>query len=106
MVISRLPNLFENATYLSLVCTTAFYQADNLANALQVFMANSFDARPTAFVKGVRVKTLHLGYRKTVKSVTNLTPRQHKFTTEDMGEVDVATYFRRSLWLLFFIAFL
>ncbi|KAJ3894462.1 argonaute-like protein [Lentinula edodes] len=77
------------------VCTTAFYQADNLANALQVFMANSFDARPTAFVKGVRVKTLHLGYRKTVKSVTNLTPRQHRFTTEDMGEVDVATYFRR-----------
>ncbi|KAJ4481136.1 argonaute-like protein [Lentinula aciculospora] len=78
------------------VCTTAFYQADNLANALQIFLASSFGAQPTAFVKGLRVRTLHLGYRKSIKSVTNLTPRQHKFTLEDMGEVDVATYFRRS----------
>ncbi|KAJ3789398.1 argonaute-like protein [Lentinula aff. detonsa] len=77
------------------VCTTAFYEPGNLANALQTFMASSFGARPTAFVKGVRVKTLHLGYRKTVKSVTTLTPRQHRFTAEDLGEVDVATYFHR-----------
>lgn len=80
----------------SAVCTTAFYTPGNLAEALQAFMNSSFGARPAAFVKGVRVKTLHLGYKKTVKTVTNLKPRQHKFTSEDMGEIDVETYFRRS----------
>ncbi|KIK64934.1 hypothetical protein GYMLUDRAFT_39338 [Collybiopsis luxurians FD-317 M1] len=77
------------------VCTTAFYTEQNLADALRIFMQSSFGARPTAFVKGVRIKTKHLGYKKTVKSVTNLTPKQHKFTSEEFGEVDVETYFRR-----------
>ncbi|KAE9400886.1 argonaute-like protein [Gymnopus androsaceus JB14] len=77
------------------VCTTAFYTPGNLADALHAFMQSSFGARPNAFVKGVRIRTTHLGYKKTVKSVTNLKPRQHKFTSEEMGEIDVESYFKR-----------
>ncbi|KAF5392022.1 hypothetical protein D9757_003266 [Collybiopsis confluens] len=77
------------------VCTTAFYSEQNLADALMSFMQSSFGGRPTAFVKGVRIRTKHLGYKKTVKSVADKTPRQHKFDSEEFGEIDVETYFLR-----------
>ncbi|KAJ3715716.1 argonaute-like protein [Lentinula raphanica] len=77
------------------VCTTAFYTPSNLVDAIQAYMASTFGARATSFAKGVRVRTLHLGYTKTIKTVTDLTPRQHKFKSEEFGEVDVATYFEK-----------
>ncbi|THU88586.1 argonaute-like protein [Dendrothele bispora CBS 962.96] len=77
-------------------CTTAFYTPGNLAVALKEFMNASFGARPSAFVKGVRIKTSHLGYTKTVKKITDLLPKQHKFDCAELGEVvDVETYFKR-----------
>ncbi|KAJ6613603.1 ribonuclease H-like domain-containing protein [Mycena sp. CBHHK59/15] len=78
------------------VCTTAFYTPGNLARAMEDFRNSSFGARPNAFVKGVRVKTSHLGYKKTVKSVFNKTPAQHQFDCAELGgRISVADYFRR-----------
>ncbi|CDO74823.1 hypothetical protein BN946_scf184353.g4 [Trametes cinnabarina] len=78
------------------VCTTAFYKPGNLAERLVEFMNASFGARPAAFVKGVRVRTTHLGYRKTVKTAARVNARQHKFVAEGMGEVTVEQYFAKS----------
>ncbi|KAI1792391.1 argonaute-like protein [Ganoderma leucocontextum] len=75
------------------VCTTAFYIPGNLAERLIEFMNLSPIARPATFVRGVRVKTTHLGYRKTVKTVAKVNARQHVFTAEGMGQVTVEQYF-------------
>ncbi|KAJ7856608.1 argonaute-like protein [Mycena leptocephala] len=78
------------------VCTTAFYTPGNLARAIEEFRNSSFGARPNAFVKGVRIKTTHLGYKKTVKSVFNKSARQHKFDCAEFGGlVSVEEYFFR-----------
>ncbi|PPQ77920.1 hypothetical protein CVT25_015395 [Psilocybe cyanescens] len=77
------------------VCTTAFYTPGNLADAMMSFRNSSFGARPAAFVKGVRVRTKHLGYKKTVKKLSNMTAQQYKFRAEEYGrEVTVAEYFK------------
>jgi eukaryotic translation initiation factor 2C len=79
------------------VCTTAFYIPGNLAESMITFMNSTYGANMKAFVKGVRVKATHLGYRKTVKTVTNKTPRQHVFDCAELGrKVSVAEYFRQS----------
>ena len=80
------------------MCTTAFYTPGNLADAMNAFRNSTFGARPAAFVKGVRVKTVHLGYRKTVRTLSNKTARQHKFLATELGaEVTVEEYFKRSM---------
>lgn len=79
------------------VCTTAFYTPGNLADAMSNFRNASFGARVAGFVKGVRVKTLHLGYRKSVKALAHKTPRQHTFDCAELGgTVTVEDYFKRS----------
>ncbi|KAG6856712.1 hypothetical protein H0H87_001501 [Tephrocybe sp. NHM501043] len=78
------------------VCTTAFYTPGNLARAMIDFQNFSFGARANAFAKGVRVKTLHLGYKKTVKGLASFNSRQHSFDSEEFGRVTVETYFKRS----------
>ena len=83
------------------VCTTAFYTPGNLADGLMAFMNASFSARPAAFAKGVRVRTIHLGYKKTVKTVSKLTARQHKFEAEGLGMVSVEEYFDKSEFIIF-----
>ena len=83
------------------MCTTAFYTPGNLADAMMAFRNASFGARPAAFVKGVRVKTLHLGYKKSVKTLSNKSARQHKFLATELGaEVTVEEYFKRSTLIL------
>ncbi|KAJ7253036.1 argonaute-like protein [Mycena haematopus] len=78
------------------VCTTAFYTPGNLARGIEDFRNSSFGARPNAFVKGVRIKTTHLGYKKTVKSVFNKSARQHKFDCAEFGGlISVEQYFKR-----------
>lgn len=77
------------------VCTTAFYIPGNLADAMMAFRNASFGARPAAFVKGVRVKTTHLGYKKTVKTLAKQNAREYKFDS-DNGRVSVEQYFRQS----------
>lgn len=78
------------------VCTTAFYTPGNLAERMMEFMNASYGARPSVFVRGIRVKTTHLGYRKTVKTVAQVNAQQHKFMVEDLGEVTVEEYFVKS----------
>lgn len=78
------------------VCTTAFYTPGNLAEKMQEFLNASYNARPNAFARGVRVRTTHLGYRKTVKKVHHALPSQHRFKSEDYGEVTVEQYFKKS----------
>ena len=78
------------------VCTTAFYVPGNLAERMTQFLNLSFGARPAAFVKGLRVRTTHLGYRKTIKTASRLTAAQHQFDAEGLGRVTVVEYFRRS----------
>jgi eukaryotic translation initiation factor 2C len=61
------------------------------------FRSASFGARVSAFVKGVRVKTLHLGYKKTVKTISNNTPRQYTFDCAEFGgKISVELYFKKS----------
>lgn len=76
------------------VCTTAFYTPGNLAEKMLEFM--EINPRLTSFVRGVRIKTTHLKYKKTAKTVSKLNARQHRFTAEGMGEVTVEQYFLRS----------
>lgn len=76
-------------------CTTAFYQPQNLAIAMKQFSEQNYSANPAGFVKGVRVKTTHLGYKKTVKKVHRLNALQHKFDSGDFGVVSVEQYFKK-----------
>ncbi|KAJ7764554.1 argonaute-like protein [Mycena maculata] len=80
------------------VCTTAFYTPGNLARAMEDFRNSSFGARVHVFVKGVRIKTTHLGYKKTVKTIFNKSARQHKFDCAEFardGPISVEEYFLR-----------
>lgn len=79
------------------VCTTAFYKPGNLVDAIDEFANSSFAARPAAFVRGVRVKTKHLNYKKTVKTISNMTARQYKFKVAEYNneELTVEQYFKR-----------
>ena len=78
-------------------CTTAFYQPQNLAVAMMRFQESSFGAQASTFVRGVRVKTTHLGYKKTVKKLARASARQHKFDSGEFGTVTVQEYFKKSM---------
>lgn len=78
------------------MCTTAFYVPQNLAKAMYDFRQASFGARASGFIKGVRIKTAHLGYRKSVKGMSKLTARTHKFDSPEFGKVTVEEYFKKS----------
>lgn len=96
MVRPKIPSFRLHPLLISLVvCTTAFYVPGNLARAMTEFRNSSFGARVNAFVKGVRVKTTHLGYRKTVKALSNFNARQYSFDSE-FGKVTVEAYFKQS----------
>ena len=61
------------------------------------FRQASFGARVGAFVKGVRVKTTHLHYKKTIKALSGVNAKQHVFEVAEFGgKISVETYFRRS----------
>ncbi|KDQ50202.1 hypothetical protein JAAARDRAFT_63333 [Jaapia argillacea MUCL 33604] len=77
------------------VCHTAFYTPGVLAVKMIEFERSTFGARMAVFVKGVRVKTTHLGYKKTVKSLARQTPRQYSFDSEEYGRVTCEEYFKR-----------
>ena len=79
------------------VATTAFYSANNLANAMVLYRNATFGARIDNFLRGLRVMTTHLQHKKTVKKASNFTARSHKFSWEEVGEVvTVEYYFRKS----------
>lgn len=73
---------------------------------MSAFRNHSFGARPSAFVRGVRVQTKHLGYRKTVKTLSNMTARQYRFQVAEAGrEMSVEEYFKYSKPLILCISF-
>lgn len=77
-------------------CTTAFYKAGNLAEAMRTYGPG----RLAGFVKGLRIQTTHLGFRnrKTIKRISDLSARQQTFICEEYGNasITVEQYFRRS----------
>ncbi|KAF9224760.1 Piwi-domain-containing protein [Gyrodon lividus] len=77
------------------VCTTAFYVPGNLAVAMMEFRDCSFGARMDAFCRSVRVKTTHLGYRKSVKKLAHHTAKTYAFDTPEYGRITVQDYFKR-----------
>jgi hypothetical protein len=62
------------------------------------FRQASFGARVNAFVRGVRVKTTHLGYKKTIKGLSGVNAKQHAFEVAEFGggKMTVEAYFKRS----------
>ena len=82
------------------VCTTAFYTPGNLADSMVAFRNASFGAKMNTFVKGIRVKATHLGYRRTIKTISKHTAKTYKFNCDDFkAEVTVEEYFKRSMLL-------
>lgn len=79
---------------------TAFIVPGNLAQRLLEFSNNSRGSMPTlpkAMVKSIKVKTLHLGYRKKLNAIGNTTARRTSFDCEELGgRVTVETYFKKS----------
>lgn len=64
---------------------------------MKAFVQSSFGARAAAFVRGVRVQTTHLGYKKTVKTVSNMNARQYRFHVAEFNrELTVEEYFKQS----------
>jgi len=52
------------------------------------------------------VKTTHLGYKKTIKTVSNMNARQYKFYADEFKrEVTVEEYFMKSNYFTFLIYF-
>ena len=78
------------------ISTTAFYIPGNLARAMIEFSGSSFGARMGTFCHGVRVRTTHLGHRKTVRRVARHTARTYSFDSPEYGHVTVEDYFRQS----------
>ncbi|GJE86301.1 argonaute-like protein [Phanerochaete sordida] len=76
------------------VCTTAFYAPGNLADSMWAFSQGN-NTRIGGFVRGVRVKTKHLGQMKTVKGVHQKSARQFTFQAEGMGTISVEEYFKK-----------
>lgn len=65
---------------------------------MQTFGNSSFGARANVFIKGVRVQTQHLGYKKTVKGLSNKTAKTHIFEAAEFGgRISVEDYFKRSM---------
>lgn len=59
------------------------------------FEQSSFGARAGAFVRGVRVQTTHLKYKKTIKGVFSKNARQYSFDSGVHGKVTIEEYFKR-----------
>ena len=79
---------------------TAFIVPGNLAQRLFEFAGNSRGAMPTlpkAMVKSIKVKTLHLGYKKKLNAIGTLSARKTTFDCEEFGgRVTVEVYFQKS----------
>lgn len=81
-------------------CTTAFYRAGNLAEAMLEFLQGG-GGRLSGFVKGIRIQTTHMGHRskRTIKRIGEKSARQQSFICEEYGNaaITVEQYFLRSM---------
>jgi eukaryotic translation initiation factor 2C len=87
------------------VCMTAFVEGRNLGDAIREFRYGSQGGFPdlkALFGKSnIKVRTLHNGYKKPLKSIGNKTAAQQTFL-EDGNQTTVANWFRRSEFLFRF----
>uniref|UniRef100_A0A8H8CN02 Argonaute-like protein n=1 Tax=Psilocybe cubensis TaxID=181762 RepID=A0A8H8CN02_PSICU len=78
-------------------CMSAFITPGNLADRLQEFNTNSRGGMPTlpkGMIKSIRVRTLHLGYKKKLDSFGNGSARNTTFNCEEFGgKISVEQYF-------------
>jgi len=81
------------------VCMTAFVTPGNLADKLFEFNRYSQGAMPSlpkGLVKSIKVKTLHLGYKKKLLSVGLTSARNTHFDCEEFGgRISVEQYFQK-----------
>ncbi|KAG5652514.1 hypothetical protein H0H81_004786 [Sphagnurus paluster] len=79
------------------VCTTAFYSAGNLAHTMIEFERFKPHGQMNDFLAGLKIQATHIGYKKTVKCVTNVNARQHRFPVNEFGfsMLTVEAYFKR-----------
>jgi len=82
---------------------TAFVKVGNLADKLLEFSRSSRGTMPTlpkGIVKSIRVRTLHLGYRKKLLAIGSTSARNTYFDCAEMGgKVSVEQYFAKSEFL-------
>lgn len=83
------------------VCMTAFIEPRTMAVAISEFGRGSFGAFPRLeeiFQKSnVKVRVLHLGYKKKVYAIVDKRPDQVSFRCDELGgTVTVAEYFKKS----------
>lgn len=81
------------------VCMTAFVEGRNLGDAIREFQHGSRGAFPdlkAMFGKSnIKIRTLHNGYKKSLKAIGRLTAAQQTFP-EDGKKTTVANWFQRS----------
>ena len=79
---------------------TAFIVPGNLAERLLEFRNNargSMPNLPKAMVKSIKIKTLHLGYKKKLNAIGNLSARKMAFDCQEYGgRITVENYFKKS----------
>jgi eukaryotic translation initiation factor 2C len=83
------------------VCMSAFIEQKTMAQAIADFQRGSRGAVPhvaAMFGKSnLKVRTKHLGYRKSVWAISGQNANEYKFLCEELGgTVTVAEYFRKS----------
>lgn len=78
------------------ISTSAFHIPGNLARAMIDFDRVSFGARMDHFLRGVKIRTTHLGHEKIITRVAPHTARSYSIETLEYGRVTVEDYFRQS----------
>ncbi|KAF7986868.1 hypothetical protein HWV62_12604 [Athelia sp. TMB] len=77
------------------VAMAAFYVPGNLADAVMAFERNSAGGMPHRFTKGLKVRVIHLGYKKPLKSICG-SARQQTFKHDVYDVISVEEYFKKA----------
>lgn len=83
---------------------SAFIVPGNLADRLREFQSNSRGGMPTlpkGMIKSIKVKTIHMGYKKRLNSIGNASARDTYFDCEEFGgRISVEQYFLKSEYFI------
>jgi hypothetical protein len=77
----------------------AFITPGNLADKLKQFNERSYGGMltlPQRLVKSIKVKTTHLGYKKSVHRIMTTSARETRFRKDTGEEITVEKYFEQS----------
>jgi len=84
----------------------AFITPGNLADKLILFNMESHGGMltlPDRLVKSIKVRTTHLGYKRSVHRIMTTSARQTRFKKDTGEEITVEKYFEQSASLSFFL---